>query len=363
MNKLVNNHQNNNMKKNFYEYFIPILLLCIISVLCIYNSKSIISNYNEYLIRQILFIVIGIILFFIFRKLNYNYIKKYSLILYFISILLLIYVLLFGNVINGSKSWINLLGFSFQPSEFAKISILVCIDKYIKTKYGLIKSILLVLIPSILTFLQPDTGTVLFYLIIFFSIFLSIDLNKKYYITLFSTIFIFVIIYFYLYFFESELFIKILGTSFFYRTDRIINFVNNSGYQLNNALIGIGNGGLFGNLSNYVIYVPESITDFMFASLLTIFGFLGGMITLILFFILDIRLIRDIKNSNNNKYFIIGLLGLFLYQQIQHIGMNIGLLPITGITLPFISYGGSSLISYFILFGILLNIKKYQADT
>jgi len=363
MNKIVNIHQNNNMKKNFYEYFIPILLLCIISIFCIYNRKSIVNNYDEYLIKQILFIIIGIILLFIFKKINYNYLKKYSLILYTISMFLLIYVLIFGNVINGSKSWINILGFSLQPSEFAKITLLICIDKYIETKYGLLKSILLLLIPSILTFLQPDTGTVLFYIIIFFSIFISIKLNKKIYITLSFIILVSCITYFYLYYFKSELFIKFFGTSFFYRTDRIINFINNSGYQLNNALIGIGNGKIFGNLNKYVIYVPESITDFMFASLLTMFGFFGGLITLIIFTIINIRLIKDIKYYNKHKYFIVGLFGLFFYQQVQHIGMNLGILPITGITLPFISYGGSSLISYFILFGILLNIKKYQVDT
>ena len=98
----------------------------------------------------------------------------------------------------------------------------------------------------------------------------------------------------------------------------------------------------------------------MFSNILTIFGFTGGIIVLILFCYLNFKLIRDIKRNIRNKYIIIGLFGLFLYQQIQHIGMNIGLLPITGITLPFISYGGSSLISYFILFGILLNIKKYN---
>ena len=351
------------MKKKFYEYFIPIIILSIISIINIYLSKSIVNNYKDYLIKQIIFIIIGIILLFIFKKINYNNIKKHSLIFYIISILLLIYVLFFGRKINGSKSWINIVGLSFQPSEFAKISLLICIDKYIKTKYGILKSIILLVIPSILTFLQPDTGTVLFYLIIFFSIFMNIDLNKKYYIGLFSIFIIICIIYFYLYFFKSDLFISILGTSFFYRTDRIINFINNSGYQLNNALIGIGNGRIFGNLGKYVIYIPESITDFMFANLLTTFGFIGGIITLLLYFIIDIKLIKDIKNNNKHKYFIIGLFGLFLYQQIQHIGMNIGILPITGITLPFISYGGSSLISYYILFGILLNIKKYQIDT
>ena len=350
------------MKKNFYEYFIPIILLSLISVFSIFFSKSIVSNYDDFLIKQIIYIVIGIVLLFVFRNINFHYINKFSFVFYIISILLLIYVLFFGNEINGSKSWINLFGISIQPSEFAKISLLLCLNKYIKKEYGFLKCTLLLLIPSILTFLQPDTGTVLFYLIIFFSIFISLGLNKKYYIFLFSLLGVVCLSYFYFYFFQSELFIKIFGTSFFYRTDRIINFIDSSGYQLNNALIGIGNGGIFGNLDNYVIYIPEAITDFMFANLLTIFGFIGGIVVVILFCYLNMKLIRDIKSINKHKYFVIGLFGLFLYQQIQHIGMNIGLLPITGITLPFISYGGSSLISYFILFGILLNIKKYQND-
>lgn len=348
------------MKKDFYEYFIPILLLSVISIFSIYFSKNIVNNYNEFLVRQIIYLILGIILFFIFRRINFCYINKYSLIFYGVSIFLLIFVLLFGNVINGSRSWINLFGVSIQPSEFAKISLLLLINKYIKSKYGILKCLVLLLIPSFLTFLQPDTGTVLFYVVIFFSIFLSIGLNKKYYIGLFSVFLVMCLVYFYLYFFKSDLFIKFFGTSFFYRTDRIINFIDSSGYQLNNALIGIGNGGLFGNVNNYVIYIPEAITDFMFSNILTIFGFTGGIIVLILFCYLNFKLIRDIKRNIRNKYIIIGLFGLFLYQQIQHIGMNIGLLPITGITLPFISYGGSSLISYFILFGILLNIKKYN---
>lgn len=348
------------MKKNFYEYFIPIIILSIVGLLCIFCSKSIVSNYDVFLKKQIIYLIIGVILLFLFRRVSYSYISRYSFLFYIVSVFLLVYVLFFGNLINGSRSWISLFGFTFQPSEFAKIALLLCLDKFIKTKYGLLKCICLVIVPSILTFLQPDTGTVLFYLVIFFSIFISIGLKKRYYLGLFGLVSIVVGIYFYLYLFNSELFIDIFGTSFFYRTDRIINFASGSGYQLNNALIGIGNGGIFGNLSNYVIYIPEAITDFMFANLLTILGFVGGIVVILLFIFIDFKLINDIKNSSKNKYFIIGLFGLFLYQQIQHIFMNIGLLPITGITLPFVSYGGSSLISYFILFGILLNIKKYR---
>ncbi len=346
------------MKAKFLKYFIPIISLSFLGLITIYMSKNTIANYYSYFLRQLIYIIIGIICLFIFKNINFNYIKKYSLLFYLFSIFLLIYVLFFGNSINGSKCWINFFGISIQPSEFAKIGLLLCLDKYIKSKYGLIKGLILLIIPSILTFLQPDTGTVLFYIVIFFSIFLSLNIKKRYYFSIFALGFLCVGIYFCLYFFYSDVFIKIFGTSFFYRTDRIINFIDNEGYQINNALLGIGNGGLFGNGSKYVVYIPESITDFMFASILTIFGFLGGIIVILLYVYILFLLIDDIKYCKKNKYFCVGVFGLFFYQIVQHIFMDIGLLPITGITLPFISYGGSSLISYYILFGILLNIKK-----
>lgn len=346
------------MKKDFIKYLIPIILLSFIGIISIYCSKSILNNYEYFLRRQVIYVFIGIILLLFFRYINFNIIYKYSFLIYILFVIMLFYVLLFGKVINGSKSWINVFGISIQPSEFAKIGLLLCLDKYISSKYGFIKSIILLLIPSILTFLQPDTGTVLFYIVIYFSIFISMGLKKKYYISLFSLCLICIGIFIYLYFFNSDLFIKIFGTKFFYRIDRIINFTNNEGYQINNALIGIGNGGIFGNGTNYVIYIPEAITDFMFANILTIFGFVGGFVVVSLFLWIDIMLVKDIFYFKKHKYYIIGLFGLFLYQQMQHIFMDIGLVPITGITLPFVSYGGSSLISYFILFGILFNIKR-----
>lgn len=351
------------MKKNFFKYFIPIIVLSILGIISIYCSKSVVTNYYDFLKKQIIFIIGGVVLLFLFKNINLKYIEKYSFLFYIFTLFLLVYVLFFGSTINGSRSWINFFGFGIQPSEFAKIAILLCLDKYIHSKYGFVKSLFIVLIPSVLTFLQPDTGTVLFYLVIYFSIFISMGLKKKYYVFLFSFISIIIGVYFYLYFFQSEIFIDVFGTSFFYRTDRIINFMNSEGFQINNALIGIGNGGAFGNGSNYVIYIPEAITDFMFANVLTMFGFIGGIIVIVLFLYLDILLIKDIYNLKKYKFFVIGLFGLFLYQQIQHMFMDVGLLPITGITLPFVSYGGSSLISYFILFGILFNIKKYQIDT
>ena len=227
----------------------------------------------------------------------------------------------------------------------------------------LLKTFFIVLIPSILTFLEPDTGCVLFYIIIYIFMIFFKKINKWWYFSGGILILLIGGLFLSFYFFQQDLFIDIFGTSFFYRMDRVINFMNNSGYQLENALVGIGSGGLFGlGINNFHIYFPEAPTDFIFALILTNMGLIGGLIVLCVYLYLDILLINDIKRVNGyKKYFIVGLLGIFLYQQFEHIMMNLGLVPITGITLPFLSYGGSSLISYFILIGIVLNfkVKKY----
>ena len=145
----------------------------------------------------------------------------------------------------------------------------------------------------------------------------------------------------------------------FYRFDRIFDWQSSSGMQLENSLISIGSSGYFGKgISNILLYFPEGHTDFIFSSFASIYG-LTGMIILILTIIwFDITIINTKTKNNSYKYIIAGTIGALIYQQIQNISMTIGLLPITGITLPFISYGGSSLISYMILLGIIMSIKK-----
>ena len=171
-----------------------------------------------------------------------------------------------------------------------------------------------------------------------------------------------------IYFFKEELFIDLFGTSIFYRLDRLFDWQNGSGFQLENALAAIGSAGLFGHGFNKTpIYFPESSTDFIFAVFASNFGIIGVLILLSIIIYFDIELIKIGKRKidDTNKYILAGVVGMLLFQQIQNIGMTVGLLPITGITLPFISYGGSSLLSYMLLVGILLNIsmekeKKYK---
>ena len=160
------------------------------------------------------------------------------------------------------------------------------------------------------------------------------------------------------YFFNENLFISLFGNGFFLRVNRLLDWSNKSGYQLENSLISIGSAGLIGHGFNLDIYFPEPQTDFIFAVYSSCFGLVGSLILLFLIAYFDIHLILLAKNEKNSidKYIIVGIVGMLVYQQFQNIGMTFGIMPITGITLPFISYGGSSLISYMIMLGLIFNI-------
>ena len=160
---------------------------------------------------------------------------------------------------------------------------------------------------------------------------------------------------------NNDLFIKLLGTNFFLRIDRLLDWKKKEGYQLENGLIAIGSGGLLGfGINKTPLYFPEPQTDFIFAVFANNFGFIGAIFLLSLIVIFDIRLVTIVLKSKNNvnKYIMAGIIGMLIYQQFQNIGMTLGIMPITGITLPFISYGGSSLISYMIMAGVIFNISN-----
>ena len=347
-----------------------IILFFIISILSIYSSLKITNNsLGNIFIKQIIYYGIGIIiaLFAYYKK---KEIFKYSFSIYlFINILLLL-LLFLGTSINGSKCWLIIGPFSFQPSEFMKIFIIIntakLLNKYrskkhLKKEFKMLLIILiLVIIPSILTFLEPDTGVVLIYFIISLSMILYRGINKKWYLIVLSIlgIIILVIVFFLIY--QKQELINFLDNSLFYRFDRIFNWQKQSGYQLENSVISIGSAGLFGfGLNKIPLYYPEASTDFIFTSFNSILGFIGNIFLFIIIIIFDTSILKIIKRKIKkvDEYTIIGLFSMIFYQQIQNIGMTIGLLPITGITLPFISYGGSSLLSYMFIIGIIFRIS------
>ena len=225
----------------------------------------------------------------------------------------------------------------------------------------LLKVLVIVGIPSVLTFIEPDTGAVLIYFIITVVMLFVGGFKARWFVITTCIILICGGVFLGIYFMNQDLFIDIFGTSFFYRMDRILNWSNSNGLQLTNGLTAIGSGGMLGHGFNHTpIYFPEMQTDFIFAVFASNFGFLGTLLLLglIVFFDLNIISLANKSHNDNDKLLVGGIIAVLLFQQMQNIGMTLGLLPIMGITLPFISYGGSSLLSYMILIGMLFNISN-----
>lgn len=368
--------------KNISKYkvdktlIIPIILFALISIFTLYGADSILPSYMDNLMsKQILWYIAGFILAYLVMTAGNNWIYRMTWFLYILGILLLIGLFFFGITINNATCWYEIKGLgTFQPSEFMKIILIITnanmIAKFdedfpnptVKEEFFfLIKIMLVVLIPSVLTFMQPDTGVVLIYLLITFVMLFISGIRYRWFIIVLGGIFVLLGSVLGLYFFNQDLFIKIFGTSFFLRVDRLLDWSNQSGYQLENSLSAIGSAGIFGHGWNTnPIYFPEAQTDFIFAVFASHFGFIGSAVLLALITFFDIRLITLALKTDKliNKYIIAGVTGMLIYQQIQNIGMTFGLLPITGITLPFISYGGSSLLSYMLAMGLIFNISN-----
>ena len=364
-----------------FKILIPIILLSIISITTIYSAMTYTSSsLGNLVLKQSFWYIIGWILVIILVKLKNEQIYHYTWFLYIFGIILLVGLLLFAPEINNSKCWFVIPGVgNIQPSEFMKIFVMLAIattthnfrmdhdeptmmDEFIY----ILKTFIIVLIPSVLTFLQPDTGAVIIYLVIYVSMLFVSGIRFRWFIIGFVLLTILCGGFLILYFFKENLFINIFGTSIYYRLDRIFNWQTGSGLQLENALAAIGSAGLFGHGFNKTpIYFPESSTDFIFAVFACNFGLIGALILILIIIFLDVNIILLAKKNilDTDKYIIAGIVGMLLFQQIQNIGMTVGLLPITGITLPFVSYGGSSLLSYMLIVGILLNISVKKTIT
>lgn len=359
--------------KNLIIIVASLILFCIISIISIYSSKFIVSNeYNNLYIKQICWYIISVLFLFLILKFKVRPLLKFSYIIYFINIVLLILVLIFGTEINNARSWFEIpyLG-NFQPSELMKISLILVLSKVSEEFYYkehkdlklelifIIKVFILTLIPSFLTFIEPDTGTVIFFLLIMLSVLFISGLRLRWFIGFISILIIIAVIFFIVYFNFKDTFVNIFGHSFFYRIHRVLDWTNSSGMQLENSLIAIGSSHIIGNgFSNTPIYFPEPYTDFIFSVFTSNFGLLGGLflIAIIITFIYSIFYTAIKDKDIINKLLIGGILICLIFAYIQNISMTIGILPIMGITLPFISYGGSSLVTYFIMIAIVISI-------
>ena len=351
--------------------FFIVVLLSIIGIFSIYNASNIWSSYlyNDefyYFKRQILYFIIGLFIVLITSKINLEFIYKRAFILELIGIILLILVLIpgIGIVKNGSQSWFGLGSFSFQPAELFKIMSIIYVSKALgdnyynnKKLYQLLLTLILPLLGFLLILIQPDfgSGIVMISAIIIMSLMSKIKFRNFIYIGLLGV-----------------LAIVIMIISEPYRIERIIAYVDpfsdplGSGFQIIQSLFALSPGGILGKGINSSIqkhfYLPEPQTDFIFAIISEEYGLVGSLIIIILFGLLFYYGLNLSLKQKEYKYclLIIGIISLIGVQVIINLGVVVGLLPVTGITLPFISYGGSSLIILDIGIGLLLNLAREE---
>ena len=331
------------MKKilnNKYIILIPILTLNIISLIYLHKTP--------YFNKQLLFLIISYISLLISSKINFKHLIKYSSILYIISILLLTLVLIIGKEINGAKAWLHIFKISIQPTEITKLVLCLYLPYLLIKKKSFIYLSIIILTPSILTFLEPDTGAIIIYLIILLSTLKFMKFNKKVLSITAVIVLMFFTINITIYFTNKDLLTNIYGTKILYRIDRLIAFKEQNNIQTTNSLISIG--------SKKLIYIPENHNDFIFAATISKYPITFPIIiaSYLLIFLYYINHISNKKNISNIINLII--LNTLLFQTFYNIFMNLSLTPIIGIPLPFISYGGSYLLTLYTLIGISISL-------
>ena len=354
----------------YYFIFIITFLLSVIGIIMISSASVAVgeryfSDPYWFVRRQIIWWVISLIFFIIFSKINYHFYSKISIFFILIAIGLLAIVLIpsFSIEIGGSRRWLNLLFFNIQPSEVAKLAVIIFLCDTLNKKYrnrSSIKNLLfpafvVLVIVTVLIFLEPDLSTVI---IIWAAAFAVLFIGNVKFQHIFS--------------------LGIIGTVVMigymmmeeYRRDRIFAFIDKTtgssgvNFQVNQSLIALGSGSITGvGLGNSVqkySYLPEAHTDFIFAILGEEFGLVGTTIVLLLFFLFTLFGVRVCLKTKNffGRVLAAGMTALIAIQVIINVAVVIGLLPVTGLTLPFISFGGSSLLICMVSVGILLNISR-----
>jgi rod shape determining protein RodA len=351
--------------KNFdWILFSAVLLLVCFGLVEIYSvalsqGATDLLNFK----KQLLFCLVGFSLLFFFSFFDYHNLRSFSNYLYLAGLLVLGGVLLFGETIHGTRGWFAVGGFGLQPVEFIKVLLIIFLSRYFShssLKINHLKHFLIsgvsALIMIILVLAQPDLGSALVLFSLWFAITLLVGFKRKYFI---SILLIMTILasFAWMFYFEP------------YQKQRIITFIDpsfdplNQGYNIAQAIIAVGAGGLFGRgigfgSQSQLKFLPESQTDFIFAVVAEEMGFLGVILVLSFFTIFFYRCLYNLRKINNDFgiFFILGAASLIFIEMFINIGMNIGILPIVGIALPFLSYGGSAMISNLIMVGIIESI-------
>lgn len=320
---------------------------------------------QDLFIRQFIFLFFGFLIYFIIKSVGTHFFRINSKVFYWFFVAILIITFIVGLEVKGSKRWLNFYFFNFQGSEFFKVFFILFLAEILTIKnllsntfLNFIKVILYFLIPFIIVFKQPDLGNAMVYFFIFFVLLIFSTFSKKYLGYLIG------------------LMIVLIPFGWFLMKDyqrlRILSFISphldvqGSAYNMIQSVISIGSGMFFGRglglgTQSRLFFLPENTTDFAFASLIEQFGFFGGFFVLVFFTVIIIYLVKKTihfyyQNSQEDQkkfLYCLGMLTYFVSQTIVNLGMNMGIMPVAGITLPFISYGGSSVMALLIGFALI----------
>jgi len=349
-----------------WTLFVICLSISALGIINLFSAGSFSSNHSStpYYLKQLCWLLIGLFLLFAIISIDYQLMARHAYLLHFLSLFLLLITLFWGRQASGTHRWLQLGGLSFQPSEFAKITLVLVLSRYF-SELNISKSYkfnnfslptFITIITSFLIFLEPDLGTAALIVLVFTSFIFFLHFGFRYIMAIIiSGVALLPCIWLFL----EE-----------YQKRRIFAFLNpgkdslQAGYQAIQSKIAIGSGMLFGKgflngTQSQLRFLPEQHTDFVFSVWAEEWGFFGALLLILLLFLIVSKGLKIASQSRDRlgSFISIGLF-LFLFWQIFiNIGMVIGILPIVGIPLPFLSYGGSSLISTWVIIGILLNIR------
>lgn len=378
--------QKKQIPKIDYGIILTLMLMMIASLIIIFSAQTTGQYKTNFVLQQVMWYTIGSVVAALVMQLDSEQMRKISWYLYGAGLVMLIILFLspdniaFTRRVNGAQSWFFIPGAgAIQPSEFMKVfTILVLarlatdhhvkfIHKTIKTDFWLLMKLgLTTAVPVAFILKQPDLGTSLVFLAIFLGVVLVSGVTWKLLVPIFASVSLLggTVLYIAI---KMPQYLKFLGVKQ-YQFKRIYSWLDpytyqsNEGFQLVKSLLAIGSGMTSGKgFGNREVYMPESHSDFIFSTLGEEFGFIGGSIVISLFFLLIYQITRvglDTKNPFYS-YICVGVISMIAFHVFQNIGMTIGLLPITGIPLPFISYGGSSLLSNMLAIGIIMSVRYH----
>src|SRR5258708_3277573 len=345
-------------------FIIPIILAGLVTM----KSFSPLEQAGSFFHKQVIWVSISFIVFFVFSFIDFRFLKRTDTLvfLFLLNSIILFILFVLGHVSHGARSWFSFGAFSFQPADTMKIVLMLILSKYFSRRHVEIRDIkhifisgFYTLIPFILVLLQPALGSAMILFFIWLGMVFVSGISKTHLTVIFvSGIMIFLT--FWIFFFAP------------YQKARIVNFINplanihGSGYNALQSTIAVGSGKVFGKglgfgTQSRLKFLPEYQSDFIMAAYAEEWGLVGSIIIVILFGLVIWRILRFASFGESNFEMLFGMgVAIFLMSHIfMNIGMNIGLLPVTGIPLPFMSYGGSHLLTEFAALGILMSMHRY----